>query len=72
MGQAAVVGAALGIVIGATLSVGRSFLSGKESVYLWGYSLTLGVKGVWLAFAAVLLLDFVVFASLVNLRKRKD
>ena len=72
MGEAAVAGAMLGIAIGSTLSVGRSFFLGKDSIFFWGYSVTLGVNGVWLVFAGVLLLDLLVFAALVNLRKRKD
>ena len=71
MGQAALFGAMLGIAIGATLSVGRSFFLGKDSIFFWGYTVTLGFNGVWLAFAGVLLLDLLVFASLVKLRNRK-
>jgi hypothetical protein len=72
MGEAAVFGAMLGIAIGSTLSVGRSVFLGRDSIFFWGYSVTLGFKGVWLAFAEVLLLDLLVFASLVKVRKRKD
>lgn len=68
--QEVLFGMILGVTVGATLSVGRSFLLGNDSVFFAGTVLTLGSKGVLLAFFVVLLLDFLVVAGLRRLTER--
>ena len=68
IGQSALFGLMLGAGLGATVSVGRSFFLGKDSIFYGGRDFDVGAHGVLLSFVVILLLDIFIVVILIKLR----